>query len=105
MATIHGVEASPNELRALALTGYGHFTSVQVEEGAVRGPDLHLERLVSNAKIVFDADLDREFLVANPRALRWTYRVRRVGGDIAGHSCWAASTPADESAQNPLDEG
>ena len=68
MATIHGVEASPDELRALALTGYGHFTSMHVEEGAVRGLDLHLERLVSNAKIVFDADVDREPLVADIRA-------------------------------------
>lgn len=68
MATIHGVEASPDELRALALTGYGHFTSMHVEEGAVRGFDLHLERLVSNAKIVFDVDVDRESLVADIRA-------------------------------------
>lgn len=68
MATIHGIEATPDELRALALTGYGHFTSMYVEEGAVRGFDLHLERLVSNAKTVFDADLDRESLVADIRA-------------------------------------
>lgn len=56
-----------DELRALALTGYGHFTSMHVEEGAVRGFDLHLDRLVSNAKAVFDADLDRDVLVADIR--------------------------------------
>ncbi|MGH3349142.1 MAG: aminotransferase class IV [Nocardioides sp.] len=68
MATIHGIEATPDELRALALTGYGHFTSMHVEAGAVRGFDLHLERLISNAKAVFDVVLDREVLVADIRA-------------------------------------
>lgn len=68
MATIYGIEATPDELRALALTGYGHFTSMHVEAGGVRGFDLHLERLISSAKAVFDADLDRESLVADIRA-------------------------------------
>ena len=68
MATIHGVRATPDELRALALTGYAHFTSMHVEGGAVRGLDLHLARLVNNAKSVFDADLDRETLLADIRA-------------------------------------
>ncbi|MEI7058212.1 aminotransferase class IV [Nocardioides sp. CCNWLW239] len=68
MATIHGIAATPAELSALALTGYGHFTSMHVEEGGVRGLDLHLERLVGNARAVFDADLDRDTLVADIRA-------------------------------------
>ncbi|MER6975125.1 aminotransferase class IV [Nocardioides sp. NPDC000445] len=68
MATIHGIDATAAELNALAMTGYGHFTSMHVEDGAVRGFDLHLERLVSNAKTVFDADLDRDGLVADIRA-------------------------------------
>ncbi|WP_292650308.1 hypothetical protein [Nocardioides sp.] len=37
MATIHGIEATPDELRALALIGYGHFTSMHVEEGGFDG--------------------------------------------------------------------
>lgn len=68
MATIHGIDATAAELNALAMTGYGHFTSMHVEDGAVRGFDLHLERLVSNAKTVFEADLDRDGLVADIRA-------------------------------------
>lgn len=68
MATIHGIEATTAELSALALTGYGHFTSMHVEDGAVRGFDLHLERLLSNAKTVFGADLDRDTLVTDIRA-------------------------------------
>ncbi|EGD44010.1 aminotransferase, class IV [Nocardioidaceae bacterium Broad-1] len=68
MATIHGTEATAGELAALALTGYGHFTSMHIEEGAVRGLDLHLDRLVDNAKAVFDAVLDRDMLLADVRA-------------------------------------
>lgn len=68
MATIHGVKATPDELTALGLTGFGHFTSMHVEEGAVRGFDLHLDRLVRDAKTVFDADLDRVSLLADIRA-------------------------------------
>lgn len=68
MATIHGIEATAAELNALALTGYGHFTSMHVEDGAVRGFDLHLERLLSNAKTVFGADLDKDTLIADIRA-------------------------------------
>lgn len=68
MATIHGTEATAAELSALALTGCGHFTSMHVEEGAVRGLDLHLERLIGNTRVVFDVDLDRDALVADIRA-------------------------------------
>lgn len=68
MATIHGIEATAEDLTALALSGFGHFTSMHVDNGAVRGLDLHLERLVSNAKTVFDADLDRDVVAADIRA-------------------------------------
>lgn len=69
MATIHGTEATATELTSLALTGYGHFTSMHVEDGSVRGFDLHLERLVRDANSVFGADLDRDTLVADTRAV------------------------------------
>ncbi|TQL68965.1 branched-subunit amino acid aminotransferase/4-amino-4-deoxychorismate lyase [Nocardioides albertanoniae] len=67
MATIHGIEATTAELKALAMTGYGHFTSMHVEDGAVRGFDLHLERLVGNAKAVFGVDLDEDAVIADIR--------------------------------------
>ncbi|MEU0316517.1 aminotransferase class IV [Nocardioides sp. NPDC006273] len=59
MATVDGRDATAAELGALALTGFGHFTSMHVEDGAVRGLDLHLDRLTRDCKTVFDADLDR----------------------------------------------
>lgn len=46
------------QLRALALTNYGHFTTLRVEGGRVRGLSLHLERLVRDCRAVFGAGLD-----------------------------------------------
>lgn len=67
MATVDGRDATAAELGALALTGFGHFTSMHVESGAVRGLDLHLDRLSRDCKAVFDADLDRSRLLAQIR--------------------------------------
>ncbi|WP_035791897.1 aminotransferase class IV [Kitasatospora mediocidica] len=58
MATVNGEPASPDALQALALTNYGHFTTMLVSDGAVRGLSLHLERLVRDCRAVFGARLD-----------------------------------------------
>lgn len=58
MARIRGGEATAAELGALALTGFGHFTSMHVEDGAIRGLDLHLDRLARDCRAVFDVELD-----------------------------------------------
>ncbi|GAA2100572.1 aminotransferase class IV family protein [Streptomyces albiaxialis] len=58
MAYLDGVPIDPNDLQTLALTNLGHFTSMRVDNGSVRGLDLHLDRLVSNCRAVFDATLD-----------------------------------------------
>ncbi|WP_406299771.1 aminotransferase class IV family protein [Embleya sp. NBC_00888] len=55
---INGAPAHPDDLAALALSNIGHFTSMRVENGRVRGLDLHLARLIRDCRIVFDADLD-----------------------------------------------
>ncbi|MDH6114874.1 branched-subunit amino acid aminotransferase/4-amino-4-deoxychorismate lyase [Kitasatospora sp. MAP12-15] len=60
MATVNGVPASLDALQTLALTNYGHFTTMLVQDGAVRGLSLHLDRLVRDCRAVFAADLDRE---------------------------------------------
>ncbi|MFE6646943.1 aminotransferase class IV [Nocardioides sp. NPDC057772] len=59
MARVHGREATAADLRALALTGFGHFTSMHVEGGGIRGLDLHLDRLARDCRAVFDVHLDR----------------------------------------------
>ncbi|MFC9326109.1 aminotransferase class IV family protein [Kitasatospora sp. NPDC057015] len=58
MAELNGGPVGADELRALALTNYGHFTTMRVEGGRVRGLALHLARLARDCRAVFGADLD-----------------------------------------------
>ncbi|MDA8369060.1 MAG: aminotransferase class IV [Nocardiopsaceae bacterium] len=74
MAELNGVAADVNLVKALALTNYGHFTSMRIENQRVRGLSLHLERLMRDCRRVFEADLDPE---------RVRYLVRRVVADIS----------------------
>ncbi|MFI2225241.1 aminotransferase class IV family protein [Streptomyces fradiae] len=60
MAELNGKLATLDDLQALALTNYGHFTSMRMEDGTVRGLSLHLDRLVRDCRIVFGVELDRE---------------------------------------------
>ncbi|MCX2926340.1 aminotransferase class IV [Streptomyces sp. NEAU-W12] len=58
MTELNGSPAGPEVLRALALTNYGHFTTMAVEDGRVRGLELHLERLDRDCRLLFDVPLD-----------------------------------------------
>jgi branched-subunit amino acid aminotransferase/4-amino-4-deoxychorismate lyase len=58
MALLNGYPASPDALCTLALTNYGHFTSMRVDGQHVRGLSRHLERLVRDCRTVFGAELD-----------------------------------------------
>ncbi|HEX8804042.1 MAG TPA: aminotransferase class IV [Acidimicrobiales bacterium] len=60
MAELDGRPADPAALAALALTGYGHYTSMRVEGDRVRGLALHLDRLGRDCRLLFDADLDTD---------------------------------------------
>ncbi|WP_110589982.1 aminotransferase class IV family protein [Microbacterium suaedae] len=62
MQQIDGGPVDPADLQALALTGLGHFTTMLVQDGRVRGLDLHLARLVADARALFDADLDEDVI-------------------------------------------
>jgi branched-subunit amino acid aminotransferase/4-amino-4-deoxychorismate lyase len=55
---INGRAATPDELRALALNGYGHFTAMQVRSGRTRGLQLHLDRLEAASREMFGAAPD-----------------------------------------------
>lgn len=50
---IDGAPASADDLTYLALVNYGAYTSFAVEDGAVRGLDLHLDRLGRSAEALF----------------------------------------------------
>ena len=54
---INGIPASPQAV--LAVTGgYGHFTTLQVRDGAVVGLALHLQRLAESTQRLFGSALD-----------------------------------------------
>ncbi len=54
----NGVPASVDDLRALALRNYGHFTVMQVRGRGVQGLALHLERLASATRELFGVTLE-----------------------------------------------
>ncbi|OKH99682.1 aminotransferase [Streptomyces sp. CB02923] len=55
---LNGRPADPEAVKTLALTNYGHFTTMRVDDQRVRGLSLHLARLARDCRAVFDADLD-----------------------------------------------
>jgi branched-subunit amino acid aminotransferase/4-amino-4-deoxychorismate lyase len=59
---IDGGSPSDAQLRAAALSGYGHFTAMQVRNRRVRGLDLHLTRLDTAHQEMFGTGLEPELL-------------------------------------------
>lgn len=57
-AFLNGKPATADDLRALALANYGHFTSMQVRDGAVQGRALHVRRLEEATLALFGSGLD-----------------------------------------------
>ncbi|MCW3814400.1 aminotransferase class IV [Micromonospora sp. DR5-3] len=55
---LDGVPATADDLAALALVNYGHFTTVRLERGGVRGFGLHLDRLARDCDALFGVPLD-----------------------------------------------
>ncbi|HEY5970392.1 MAG TPA: aminotransferase class IV family protein [Pseudoxanthomonas sp.] len=58
IALLNGQPANAEDLRALALVNYGHFTSIQVRDHAVQGIELHQQRLTNATRELFDSELD-----------------------------------------------
>jgi branched-subunit amino acid aminotransferase/4-amino-4-deoxychorismate lyase len=59
---LNGREPTPDELHRMAIGNYGHFTSMQVRDGRVRGMALHLARLDDGNAMFFGrrGDVDDE---------------------------------------------
>ncbi|MEO3806610.1 aminotransferase class IV family protein [Nonomuraea sp. B1E8] len=66
MAELNGSAVSVEDLQVLALTNFGHFTSIRVEEGGVRGLELHMARLKRDSQLLFgvspNEDSIREYI-------------------------------------------
>lgn len=82
--------ADPSLLSGLAFAGFAHFTAMQVRAGGVRGLDLHLDRLASASRKLFDAQLPtdqvrdrlRGALAASPPDLSLTLSVFDENGEF-----------------------
>ncbi|MDT0304306.1 aminotransferase class IV family protein [Streptomonospora wellingtoniae] len=57
---LNGKPATAGDLAPLAFAGYAHFTSMQVRGSAVKGLDLHLERLRAASEELFGDALPRD---------------------------------------------
>lgn len=57
---LDGAPATLDQIRTLALTNYGHFTSMLVEDDRVRGLSLHMQRLSRDCDHLFGTELDLE---------------------------------------------
>ncbi|MFV2022899.1 aminotransferase class IV family protein [Micromonospora sp. LOL_023] len=55
---LNGKPVDLDQLKILGLTNYGHFTSMRVDAGRVRGLTLHLDRLTRDCRVLFGAELD-----------------------------------------------
>ncbi len=75
--SLNGAPASIDDLRAIASLNYGHFTSMQVRDGCVRGLDLHFERLARATQELFGSTLD----IGVTR--EWMRRVAGVRGNVS----------------------
>ncbi|MDQ1094071.1 branched-subunit amino acid aminotransferase/4-amino-4-deoxychorismate lyase [Xanthomonas sacchari] len=105
-----GQPATADVLAAAALVNYGHFSTMQVRDGAVRGFDLHLQRLQQATAALFGSALAearlrgelRAALAASGRAdasLRVTvfspaFTLRRAADDCAVDLLVSLADPA-----------
>lgn len=113
---LNGRPADVDGLRALALVNYGHFTSMQVQDGGVRGLDLHLERLQRATHELFatalDVDATRAWMrqavagIGGALSLRVTVFSRALDRDRllqpAAPDVLVATAPARTLAPTPL---
>ncbi|MBB5862872.1 aminotransferase class IV family protein [Xanthomonas sp. 3058] len=58
----NGAPATAQQLGAAALINYGHFTTLQVRDGATLGLHLHLHRLQEDSRALFGQELETDQL-------------------------------------------
>lgn len=61
---IDSIPATDPGLLAALMTGYGHFTAMQVRDGRAKGLDLHLDRLDHATRELFGRALDGQHVRA-----------------------------------------
>lgn len=104
------VHAGSEDIKPLAFTNYGHFTSMRVERGGVRGLDLHLQRLTRDCRAVFGTELDPDHVrflarkaVQDARAEILMVRVTVFDPDLQLGRPGAEATPQIMVTARPAD--
>ena len=92
-ASVDGGHPEMDALIRRATVNYGHFTSMQVRNHAVKGFDLHMARLYAASKELHDADLDTQRVRAYLKA-----GLAGAGDASARIDVWPAASP--ESAEH-----
>ncbi|MCW2573734.1 MAG: hypothetical protein JWO88_3792 [Frankiales bacterium] len=103
------------DLETLAFGNYGHYTSMQVRAGAVRGLDLHLDRLEANSGELFGGSPSRERVLramrhalpasgnCSMRVTVFTHELRRVfAGEPIEPDLMVSTTPPVDADLSPL---
>lgn len=67
LTLLNGAPATAGDLRALALSNYGHFTAMQMRGRAVQGLEFHIERLQAGTRELFGVELARERILGELR--------------------------------------
>ncbi|MFO3704104.1 aminotransferase class IV family protein [Xanthomonas codiaei] len=93
----NGAPASAQQLGAVALINYGHFTTLQVRNGATLGLDLHLQRLQEGSRALFGQALE-------PQQLRAHLRAALAASAMADASLRVTVFAPDYDFRNPLRE-
>lgn len=76
-AQLNGLPLNLDQITALALINYGHYTTMRADDFRIRGLALHLQRLMQDCRRLFDAQLDpgwvwrlvRQALAEAPRSV------------------------------------
>ncbi|PZG02795.1 aminotransferase class IV family protein [Micromonospora deserti] len=92
---LNGKPATAKDLAPLAFAGYAHFTAMQVRDRAVRGLDLHLERLRRASEVLFGQHLP------NSRVREYLRAAIDAGGPDASLTCFVTSRPGEFMATSP----
>lgn len=86
---------SDDALRVLALYNYGHYTSMLVSDGTVRGLNLHLRRLTDDSTELFGRPVDTDAVVSDVRE----FLARQPGDLVVRVTVYAA----DFTMQRPTE--
>lgn len=87
---LNGNPATVSDLAPLTFAGYAHFTAMQMRDHAVRGLDLHLERLRQASNHLFGDHLPDKQITAYLRAA-----VTASGAADASVTCFITSRPGE----------